>query len=62
MPSMTFGLRGESLVFPNSHEPFIVYSDTSKMNLRCTLMLKDLVREMRNLAQDMDEKPHSGYG
>ncbi|RDX69243.1 hypothetical protein CR513_51666, partial [Mucuna pruriens] len=34
-----------ALVFPNSSEPFIVYSNTSKMSLSDVLMLKDLCIE-----------------
>ncbi|RDX73917.1 hypothetical protein CR513_46404, partial [Mucuna pruriens] len=42
MSSVT-GLRGESLVSPNSRKPFIVYSNASKMSLSNVLMLKDMI-------------------
>ncbi|RDX66225.1 Retrovirus-related Pol polyprotein from transposon 17.6, partial [Mucuna pruriens] len=51
MSSVSFGQRGDFLcrvisqgVFPNSSEPFLVYSDVSKMSLSDVLMLKDLLK------------------
>ncbi|RDY08124.1 hypothetical protein CR513_07686, partial [Mucuna pruriens] len=50
MSSVSFGQRGGFIchvvsqgVFPNSSEPFIVYSDASKMSLSDVIVLKDLV-------------------
>ncbi|RDX78688.1 hypothetical protein CR513_40994, partial [Mucuna pruriens] len=62
MSSVIFGLSGEFLdhVFPNSSEPFIVNSCTSKMNLSDVLMLKDLALIDEKKDYNFDLSHHLG--